>query len=113
MTDVYEWKAGQAVWEASRGWGAFPGRKLTIDRVTPSGRAVIGSTQYDPDGTPRGDRYSNRIVPFTDEHQAELDLFKLRTEARDLADKIKWADLEADDLKRALPILQAITKDKS
>lgn len=93
----YTWTAGQKVFEPSRsGWGGFPGRAFTIDRVTPSGRAVVGSTQYDREGRALGSRSASGIVPFTEEHQAELDLFARRREASDLANKIKWRTLEPE-----------------
>jgi hypothetical protein len=103
------WVAGQKVFEpASRGWSGYPGRALTIDRVTPSGRAVIGATQYNQDGRQIGSRYAARIVPFTEEHAAELALWGRRREADRLAEGIKWRSLSDEQLDIALPALRAL-----
>lgn len=109
---TFVWTVGQKVFEAAprSHWGGFPGRALTIDRVTPSGRAVIGLAQYDPSGRQIGARgyNSNHIVPFTDEHEAEIVLFRRRMLAQDLADKIKWRALDAEQLDIAIPALEAL-----
>lgn len=113
MTDAhFLWKAGQKVFERAvhSGWGGYPGRSLTIDRVTPSGRAVIGSTQYDATGRQLGtSRYNgSAIVPFTDKHEAEIILYRRRALADDLAGKIKWRTLDAEQLDIAIPALEAL-----
>lgn len=108
---TYTWTPGQKVFEPSSGWGGCPGQALTIDRVTPSGRAVIGSRQYDPDGWPRGSRRAASIVPFTAEHQEAIDLWELQREADRLADKIKWRTLDRAALEIALPALRALNEE--
>lgn len=105
------WTAGQKVFQpAYRSyWGGSPGQALTIDRVTPSGRAVIGSAQFAPDGRPVGDRRGEPIEPFTEKHAAAIRLWERQSLADRLADKIKWRTLDADQLDIALPALQALT----
>lgn len=104
------WTAGQKVFlPAYRSyWGGNPGQAKTIDRVTPSGRAVIGATQYAPDGRPVGDRRGERIEPFTEAHAAAILLWDRQILAERLADKIKWRTLDAAQLDIALPALQAL-----
>lgn len=111
---TYTWTPGQKVFEPSSRshWGGSPGRALTIDRVTPSGRAVIGARQYDPDGWPRGnDGRGGSIVPFTPEHQEAIDLWKLRLEADQLAENIRWRTLDRAALEIALPALRALNEE--
>lgn len=71
MTDQ-AWSAGQVV----AYYGAYdrvPQRQI-IDRVTPSGIAVIGRSQYNKNGYARGDSgYSTpRIVPWEDGHAKQV-----------------------------------------
>lgn len=64
-----KWKAGQAV-EIGGRYGS-PAYKAIIERVTPSGRAVIGGSQFAPDGTEigGGEKWRRtRIEPWTDKH---------------------------------------------
>ena len=72
MTD-HVWTAGQKV-ALFGGYGAQVARLMRVDRVTPSGRAVINRTQYNTEGYEIGvGRYSRqRIVPWTDEHAVRL-----------------------------------------
>jgi len=112
MEDVtmgdYLWTAGQVVFEPQRGWSQCPGRKRTVDRVTPTGRAVIGLAQYNKGGRMIGNRYGARIVPFTDEHAAALDRWRRLGEAAELADTINWRSLTDAQLDIALPALRAL-----
>lgn len=43
-------------------WGGRLGQLATVERVTPSGRAVVGSYQYLPDGRCVGYRWRLRIA---------------------------------------------------
>ena len=108
MAGDAKWAPGQRVFEPGRGWSGRPGRILTIDRVTPSGRAVIGPYQYDPGGRKLGERYGDRIVPLTDEHLSDIALWERQREARSLAEKIKWGSLDDEELNLALPALRAL-----
>jgi hypothetical protein len=102
----YLWTAGQVVFEPTLGWHRSPGRKRTVDRVTPTGRAVIESDQYHKDGRAVGGY--GHIVPFTDEHAAALALWERRLEAAEMADNIKWRSLTDDQLDIVLPALRAL-----
>lgn len=105
------WTAGQKVFQRAHRayWGGNPGRALTIERVTPSGRAVINGVQYALDGRAVGDRRAERIEPFTESHAAAILLWERQSLADRLADKIKWRTLDAAQLDIALPALQALT----
>lgn len=85
---ITPWKVGQQ---------AVIDRKtvVTIDRVSPSGRAVVGGRTFDVDGRERAgaDRYSrSKLELLTPEIQAEMDLVaRVRRAARDADDAIKVA----------------------
>jgi hypothetical protein len=70
---------------------------VTIERVTPSGRAVVGGRTYNADGTERSkDPWRrSRLEPLTVEIQAEMELVaRGREVARDahgaVDDAVKW-----------------------
>jgi hypothetical protein len=58
------WEAGQRAF--------FNGEIVTIERVTPSGRAVAGGQFFDPDGRQRGDRYGEPLMILTPELEARV-----------------------------------------
>lgn len=108
MTD-YIWKAGDYVFVPSaRPWGGNPGRVAKIDRVTPSGRAYIGTSAFDKTGRKIGDKYGDRIVPLEQKHKDEISLFAMRLEVEKLAEKVKWRHLTADQIVAVTPILKEI-----
>lgn len=105
----YDWAPGQVVFEPNNGWGGSPGDKRVIDRVTPSGRAVIGASSYDKKGRViGGSGYRRcRIEPFTEEHAAEIALWGRRVSAGKIIESIKWRDLtplQLDALEPALTL---------
>lgn len=111
-TEREGWFVGQRVWIEARGWSSLPGRTVTVDRVTPSGRAVVGLSQYDRDGYQIGGstgRYGReRIEPLTDDHLARLEEWKKQQEVAALADGVRWKDLTGRDLQVALELLRAL-----
>lgn len=74
--DVSLGTANQASIEWTPGQKAVIGRRtiVTIDRVTPSGRVIVGDRTFNPDGIERGVRDFVRLEPFTAEIEAEIDL---------------------------------------
>jgi hypothetical protein len=111
MMVEYEWKPGQEVFEPARGWNGFPGHKKVIERVTPSGRAVVGSYQYDKSGYAIGGRGRHggpSIMPFTPEHAQELTDWNQKRALLDAVDKIKWRDLTPEQVTAALPVIQSL-----
>lgn len=60
----HEWKQGDRV--------ILGGEVCTVDRVTPTGRVVVGKRQFNPDGRERGESYS-RIRLWTESGQKEID----------------------------------------
>lgn len=81
------WKVGQqAVIDRNR--------VVTIDHVTPSGRAMVAGRIYDVEGVHRikGSRYNrSRLELLTPEIQAEMDLVERVREASRAADAAIWA----------------------
>ena len=71
----YQWKPGQTVALYHGSGVSSTARKMTIARVTKSGRAVIHLSQYHKNGNMvgRGDWSSARIEPWTAEHDAEVE----------------------------------------
>ena len=69
MTE-HTWTAGQQVVL----FGSWIGHRVTtVDRVTPSGRAIIGDTTFNRNGYERSGRYSRQhIEPATPELLARL-----------------------------------------
>jgi hypothetical protein len=66
MSPKYEWKPGQMVAVNRR-------RIATVERVTPTGRAIVNGTTYRPDGLELADStYRTVIVPLTPEVEAEI-----------------------------------------
>lgn len=109
----YQWAAGQVVFvPANRGWGGFPGRKAVIDRVTPSGRAYIGSTGYDRHGREIGGTRYNRdwIVPLTEAHEKAISDFKAKSEMLNIVEAIKWRDLTPEQIEAITPHLRKLTE---
>lgn len=109
MTD-YEWKAGQIVFAPSTGWGLSPGSRVKIDRVTPSGRAVIGSQTYDKRGSMIGGGKwcVSRIEPLTPEHEQAMADWKQKRTLLAAVEKIKWRELTPDEVAKALPLIQSL-----
>lgn len=64
MATVFQWQPGQQVIRIEpRQMLADRMDRVVIERVTPSGRAVIGDQQYNTDGTLRGGGSRQRIRP--------------------------------------------------
>ncbi len=94
-------KAGDkvAIW---RGFESEPG-VVEIDRLTPSGRIIIGSTTFEPDGHQRGAAgwRRDRIEPLTEKLRArakrKLNLGYIRS--------TKWNDLDDETLAEIVALL--------
>ena len=82
------WTAGQR---------AVVGRSriVTIDRVTPGGRAVVGDTTYEPDGRERGGQpyRSPRLEALTPEIEQEM---RLATQGADVSRRLNDLIKDAD-----------------
>ena len=81
-TTQHTWRAGQqAVIDRNT--------IVTIERITPTGRIVVGDRHFDSDGTERKAGYrKSRIEPLTAEIQAEMALIERGYKARLAADKL-------------------------
>ena len=86
----YEWEPGQTV---ARYVGASSFGVGKIDRVTRSGRAVIGPNQYAVDGRliGRGHLSSSRIEPWSEKHDALLKEIRGRVLARSASEFVAGA----------------------
>ena len=94
MSGDYKWQVGQRV--------VLNGRTVeTVERVTPSGRAIVCGSTYGADGWRRGDSdYTrNLIVPATDELLAKL---ALRNHAESVYAAARRAADRAERYARAL-----------
>lgn len=63
---------------------------VSVDRVTPSGRVIVGDRTFNPDGYERagGSRYhAARLEPLTPEIESEIQLVKRGAEASNAAAK--------------------------
>jgi len=104
----YEWTAGQEVFlPAYRGWAGNPGRILVIDRVTPSGRAVIGSTTFDKSGREIGGTRYHRdyIIPATDQHRTDINNYARKQALLSAVETIKWRELTPEQVEELAPVL--------
>lgn len=63
----YTWAVGQ---EVALTLGSLRTYARTVDRVTPSGRAVVGSDQFMPSGLQHGGRW--RIRPMDSDARAQI-----------------------------------------
>ena len=100
-------------------------RVVTIDRVTPSGRAIVGDRTFEVDGIERCKSYPrDRLAPLTPDIQAEMDLVtrgrvvnECAFRAIDDAERWRrqaftsrghWAVPTAEDVDRAWRLVDAI-----
>lgn len=96
------WKVGQTVGQAS---GSGKLRRLTIERVTPSGRASVNREYYSPNGRPIGG-YLRRgsIFVWTDAHESTW----LAQESKRIADEAAASKAKNDARRRRNLDRQAI-----
>ncbi|MCC4295814.1 hypothetical protein [Brevundimonas aurantiaca] len=110
----YEWKVGQEVFVPYRGWGGNPGMVRTIDRVTPSGRAVVGHSTYDKTGREiGGGHYRGCILPATDDHRADIARFERKSAFLRMVETIKWSALTPEQIEELAPILRKYAQPKA
>jgi len=105
----YEWKEGQeVVVNSSSSWGRPARYTKKIDRITPTGVIVIGSTKFDPRGWEKtSDKWhKEHIEPATKallwEIRAEVRQYNLIAKFR----HIKPENLKTSQLERILEIAE-------
>lgn len=96
-----KWEVGQQVIVRSAGYD----RLATIDRITPSGRVIVGNRQFTPSGTEYGrsqDWHPDTIREATPEAVLAITCREIR---RRMANSIEVNRLTSDQLVRIAAIL--------
>lgn len=110
----YKWEAGQKVFSPSTGWSDSPGAVVTIERVTPSGRAVIGGASYDKSGrmVGGGKWCVGRIEPVTEDHYLRIKQWNKKYKVMQLFGRVKARNLTDKQVDILLPILESIVDEQ-